>query len=158
MAKQIFIYYLGPDYLPDIDYQTPTGFDNFEDKYINTLETRNKAILEHQKSERYTLLDFIQAFNSEEISDLGWIAFNMEDDQDCTVVVNIVELSSELANDAAGNEMIERGLINDRDEMVIPDPEDSETLIYTEKAQDIYNHHYDYFYNMIDNIKLTNYV
>jgi len=87
MDKQIFIYYLGPDYLPDIDYQTPTGFDSLEDKYINKLETRNKAILEHQKSERYTLFDFIQAFNSEEISDLGWIAFEEEEVEDDTYTV-----------------------------------------------------------------------
>jgi hypothetical protein len=106
MDKQIFIYYLGPDYLPDLDYQTPTGFDSLEDKYINKLETRNKAILEHQKSERYTLFDFIQAFNSEEISDLGWIAFKEEESSSSEVIINIVEISSELAHNTARNEMM----------------------------------------------------
>lgn len=66
-------------------------------------------------------------------------------------VVNNVELASELAHNAAGDEMVERGMINDRDEMWVPDdPEKPEEgTHYSSVAQDVFDRWYDYFYDEI---------
>jgi hypothetical protein len=63
------------------------------------------------------------------------------------VEVNIVELSSELADDAAFNELCSKGIISDKEEMW-----DGEN--YTEIAQDVFNRWYDYFYDMINGFKV----
>jgi hypothetical protein len=67
------------------------------------------------------------------------------------VEVNIVELASELANEATKREMFSKGLIVDENEMYV---ESQDCLSYTEEAQDIFNDYYDTYYTIIESVKL----
>lgn len=68
------------------------------------------------------------------------------------VTINIVELSSNLAAKATFDEMVSSNLISDEEEMFAK-VENEEMTIYTEAAQEIFNRHYDYFYDEIESCK-----
>ncbi len=68
------------------------------------------------------------------------------------ITVNRVELASNLAHNAAKDEMLINGSvgdkgINDEDEMFIYDEEGNTS--YTDDAQEVFNTWYDYFYDEI---------
>ena len=63
------------------------------------------------------------------------------------VVINELELASELAENAVIDEMISSGQINEESEAYI-DLGDN-TKQYTEEAQDVFNRWYEYFYDKI---------
>lgn len=62
-----------------------------------------------------------------------------------------IELASNLAHNAAKDEMFKDDLINDEDDMTVDD-EFGKGLIYTDEAQEIYNRWYDYFEAEIDKV------
>jgi len=66
------------------------------------------------------------------------------------IIVNIIKLSTDLAHNAARDEMINRmdnSYINYEEEMYVDDNES----VYTEDAQKVFNGWYNYFYNEIKN-------
>ncbi len=67
--------------------------------------------------------------------------------------INIGLLASELAYSSMIREMLENGQINDKDEATVYD-DITECYYYTEQAQEIYNKHYDEFYDIILNCKV----
>ena len=67
---------------------------------------------------------------------------------DNIVKIDIMELSCNLAHNAAKDEMFADNLIANEDEMVIGD----DTLNYTDEAQVIFNRWYDYFFDEINKI------
>ncbi len=69
------------------------------------------------------------------------------------IKINIVELASELADNATKDEMINREFIISDEERFTVDL-DSGDLMYTEDAQDIYDRWYDYFYNKIEELEI----
>jgi len=94
--KQIFIYYLSPEHTGNLEYDTPTCHtDDPEDKFIDAHESRNKAIIEHQDSVKYSILDFILAFNEKLISDQGWLAFN-EEESNINTTKEIIKIDTNL--------------------------------------------------------------
>lgn len=68
---------------------------------------------------------------------------------DC--LINNVELASNLADNAARDEMIEKHIIAHEDDMWIKD--DNGDTHYTEDAQEIFNRFYDYFYDQIEQVR-----
>jgi hypothetical protein len=68
----------------------------------------------------------------------------MEDTGQTDILINRVELASELAHESAFTDMCNMGLITEEEEMW-----DGEN--YTERAQDIFNVAYDYYYDKITN-------
>ena len=73
-----FIYYLPPDFIGDLDYETPTCFGRAQDRDIDGEANFLKAIIDSPNAEKYSLMDFILAFNNETISDQGFIAYAEE--------------------------------------------------------------------------------
>ena len=71
-------------------------------------------------------------------------------DTSSNVVINIVELTSELAHDASRNEMIENGQISNEEEMHKTIKNEEDILVYTDDAQNVFNYWYDYFWNKIE--------
>lgn len=71
---------------------------------------------------------------------------NTKDETYCRI--NRVELQSNLAHNSAMDEMINNQSINDEDEMYVD--AESDMLEYTEKAQDVFNRWYDYYYDEIN--------
>ena len=67
------------------------------------------------------------------------------------IEINMVEVASELAHDAMINEMFRDEIIITEEEVFI---EDDETTKYTDTAQEIFNKHYNYFYDKLFNLKL----
>lgn len=70
------------------------------------------------------------------------------------IKINKLELASQLAHNTTKDEMLSKGFIVDENEMYQPEYADSEGLIYTEEAQDIFMIHYDYFLEMIENAEV----
>ena len=71
MNKEMRLYYLFSDYyINDLGDNEPTLFSKeWEDHIIHLIETDSEA------GEIYTLRGFQEAFNTEMISDQGWIIF-----------------------------------------------------------------------------------
>ena len=68
----------------------------------------------------------------------------------------IVELASELAHDKTEEELLTSGFIQVEEDMYCLD-EYGISQIYTEGTQDLFNQHYDYFYDKIsETIKIEN--
>ena len=68
------------------------------------------------------------------------------------ITINIVEASSNLAHNAAKDEMIANGLIDEEEEMWVLDDDDKMSL-YTDAAQEVHTKWYDYFYDEISKCK-----
>lgn len=68
------------------------------------------------------------------------------------IVINITEAASNLAHNAARDEMIINEEISMEDEMIVES--DPDTLIYSDKAQDYFNRWYDYIYFEIEKCKI----
>jgi hypothetical protein len=68
----------------------------------------------------------------------------------------IVELASELAHDKTEEELLREGSIQKEEDMWRTDG-CTETYIYKDEVQDLFNQHYDYFYDKIsETIKIEN--
>ena len=68
------------------------------------------------------------------------------------IKINLVEVASELAH----NKLKDVLFLSDEDEANdILYTYDGDTLIYKEEYQDMFNEYYDYFYTVIDNLKLN---
>lgn len=68
------------------------------------------------------------------------------------VVINILEVASELAH----RKLLDVLFLRTEDEAnEILYTYDGDNLIYKEEYQDMFNEYYDYFYNIIDNLKLN---
>lgn len=61
--NKIIICYLGPDHLTDLSFET----------------NQETAIINHPETLKYSLQDFVKAFNEEYISDHGLIAIDTEE-------------------------------------------------------------------------------
>ena len=72
---------------------------------------------------------------------------------DMEIKINLVEVASELADNATKDEMINREFIISDEERFTVDL-DSGDLMYTEDAQDIYDRWYDYFYSKIEELEI----
>ena len=72
----------------------------------------------------------------------------MSENNTSDVLVNQIELASELANRAMIDELMGNGKINEEDEVYIT--ESNGDTRYTDEAQDVFNRWYDYFYDVID--------
>jgi len=68
------------------------------------------------------------------------------------MTVNAIELATNLAYNTAKDEMFREELITNEEEMVVED-QDNDCLIYTEQAQEVFNRHYDYYYDEIEKVK-----
>lgn len=73
------------------------------------------------------------------------------------VSVNPLELASELAHNAAKDEMMSdtskgHGMINNESDMFVP-TEDKEDMVYTEEASEVFRRHYAYFEEIIRKYK-----
>ena len=68
------------------------------------------------------------------------------------MTVNAIELATNLAYNAAKDEMFREELITNEEEMVVED-QDNNCLIYTEQAQEVFNRWYDYYYDEIEKVK-----
>ena len=72
-------------------------------------------------------------------------------------IINNVELASNLAHNAARDEMMSETSkgdfkINSEEEMCIYD-EDNDCLIYTEQVQEVFNRWYDFYYDEIEKVR-----
>lgn len=71
----------------------------------------------------------------------------MSENNTSDVLVNQIELASELANRAMIGELMGNGKINEEDDVYIT--ESNGDTRYTDEAQDVFNGWYDYFYDLI---------
>lgn len=98
----------------------------------------------------WTIENFIIALNNDEINDQDYYYGTYEAEVfDSNVVVNKLELASELAHDSAKDELIVNMLIDNEDDMWV---EDEDAMIYTELAQGVFNRWYDYYLTKIEEI------
>jgi hypothetical protein len=68
------------------------------------------------------------------------------------IVINIVEVASELAH----NKLLDVLFLNNESEAdEILYKNDGDTLVYKEEYQDMFNEYYDYFYTIINKLKLN---
>ena len=74
-------------------------------------------------------------------------------DTENEITINNIALASELAHNAACDEMIGEGKINDEEAMWVEDGDGFKN--YSDVAAEIYDRHYDYFRNIIDSHKIT---
>jgi hypothetical protein len=65
------------------------------------------------------------------------------------VLINIVELASELAENQTKIEMFNNDSLDEDEEMQMYVTHSDGTTSFTEDAQDIFNNLYDYYYNVI---------
>lgn len=69
------------------------------------------------------------------------------------VTINIVELASELADrkiTQLQNDSLKKDSLNPLfPNGIVKEDEETETIMYTEEAQDVFNEWYDYFYDLI---------
>jgi hypothetical protein len=72
------------------------------------------------------------------------------------VVINHVELACCLAEAATVDEMVQRGNHSEED-LMIEDPDDSETTIWTDEAQDVFDRWYDFYWDQIEKVKVKIY-
>ena len=61
----------------------------------------------------------------------------------------ILELASELAHDKTEEELLASGAIQDEEDMYC---DDNGNKVYNESTQDLFNIHYDYFFDKISEI------
>lgn len=104
----------------------------------------------------WTINNFIIALNLDKINDQDYYYATYEAEVfDSNVVVNKLELASELAHESARKEMMASGEILDSDGMWMSDrdsDEDEECEIYTPEAQHIFNEWYDYYITKIEEV------
>ncbi len=104
--------------------------------------------------ESMSLEDFISAFNNGDINSCTDYVRCIEEevpaeDFSSNVVVNIVELASELAHEATCTSF---GVnVGEDSPAIYVEDEDGETR-YTEKAQNVFNVYYDFYYSKIENL------
>ena len=72
---------------------------------------------------------------------------------DSMVLVNIVELASELAENQTKIEMFNNDSLDEDEEIQMYLTHSDGTTSFTEEAQAIFNNLYDYYYNVILNCK-----
>ena len=78
-----------------------------------------------------------------------------ESDTENEVTINPGEVASEMAHNAAWDEMKVAGTISEEEEMWIADTDDENgSKSYSDEAQEIYNYHYDYYTSIINSHKL----
>ena len=75
----------------------------------------------------------------------------MSENNTSDVLVNQIELASELANRAMIDELMGNGKINEEDDVYIT--ESNGDTRYTDEAQEVFNRWYDYYFDIIDKIK-----
>lgn len=105
--------------------------------------------------ESLSLEDFILAFNNADMNlYTDYVRciekeVAVEDYNDSNVTVNIVELSSELAHEATCT--IFGVNVGEDSPIIFVEDEDGGTR-YTEKAQNVFNVYYDFYYSKIENL------
>jgi hypothetical protein len=72
---------------------------------------------------------------------------------DNEILINNIEVASELANKAMIFELIRIGKIATEEETLTSD-DGGDTMRYTDEAQEVFNRWYDYYREIIDNLNL----
>jgi hypothetical protein len=72
---------------------------------------------------------------------------------DSMVLVNIVELASELADNQTKIVMFDNEMLSEEEEALMYELDMDGNSTYTEEAQDIFNGLYDYYYTVISQWK-----
>ena len=94
---------------------------------------------------------------NEQLSMYNDYEFNFENTTDITI--NIVEVASELADNEL-ERLQNESLYKDGQNLYFPngivqeDPDDENTTIYTEEAQDKFNELYDWYYSFLEGFKI----
>jgi hypothetical protein len=69
------------------------------------------------------------------------------------VLINIVELASNLAHNAMFDELVgQQGF--EEDMLIVPSDNDPEMTKYSDMAQEVFNRYYDYYYGEIEKCKI----
>jgi hypothetical protein len=74
---------------------------------------------------------------------------NTKTQNDSMVLINILELASELAENQTKIHMFNNDCLNEEEEEQMYVSHSDGTTSFTEDAQDIFNNLYDYYYNVI---------
>ena len=70
------------------------------------------------------------------------------------ITINIIDVSCQLAHISAFEDMKREGLIDNEDEMICNADDEEDVAIYTEKAQDVFNDWYDFYYDLIEKCEI----
>jgi len=68
------------------------------------------------------------------------------------ITINLLEAASELAHESMIKSMLQSNDIMSPDEVYMTD--ESGDTYYTDSAQDVFNKHYDYYFNQLNNLAI----